>query len=143
MNGFWSLLSCKSKNTAVKSNTLSGGKFYFQNFETVIYTQTILFMQFYKLYWYILIYIYCYRHICILQYRNIFLLHFMTMFYHKTLDYIDITAMYAFDRKINFWKYTALVALKLVWSCGCTNTIIPAWWMNKKTKNKNKSPPIP
>lgn len=67
----------------------------------------------------------------------------MTMFYHKTLDYIDITAMYAFDRKNKL--------LKIYHSCCFKTCVIIAdeqipkkqKKQNNKKKNKNKSPPIP
>lgn len=55
----------------------------------------------------------------------------MTMFYHKTLDYIDITAMYAFDRKNKL--------LKIYHSC-CFKTcvIIADEQIPKKTKKKTQ-----
>lgn len=58
----------------------------------------------------------------------------MTMFYHKTLDYIDITAMYAFDRKNKL--------LKIYHSCCFKTCVIIAdeqIQKNKKTKPTKKT----
>lgn len=57
----------------------------------------------------------------------------MTMFYHKTLDYIDIMAMYAFDRKNKL--------LKIYHSCCFKTCVIIADKQIPKLKKNHKKKP--